>query len=820
MDVSDCAGVRRELTRMEVEELRRREETGGGPVTRAGWEKLRGLIEDRRLGLDKVTGSLKVLGSSDGIGPDVIEVSGSDWLREEEGDIDVSEERCSIEIDRESIRSDRSRKFSFLDRIEDDKREPELDSKIVDKRKNGGLEEETVRLRTLTGGEKWDRREEAVKADSRWQRVVVESGYAGEEVIETERIERLVLPESYKLGLEKKGAELNNSDRPTNNFGVGRMPLFPVGAGEEGRNWISSFHKGGCIACVGESGERLHQGRNGKPVILIVGDEAVPMTCGVTVEMEKEACCWILKKEHLGLEEVGGMLRRINCGKQDSDRRKGIRPHDFFLPAGSKVLVSSYVHLRHGGLAKYIEDFAKMVRDVWGVTGDAGVEVLPVAPVVYDGLDELGRELIAGLCDWIGWIGRKAGRDSIVQLAATGGGDREESVCGRVVYAPMAVVQKPKGGGVGGWRVTSGRGMELTVISDKNREVEIRRVLPSTELGRMEEGQGEAGDGEEERECREGFGNGVSMEAEFAFTKAVGEYCREAVREGSYRGNYVLNIKEQMEQRVRRESRDSGKVRVMVIGGSQMRRIGREMVRVGGTVIRDLRVIPVYGQLDEAEMGRVIERVKAEEGRFDRIVVGGPSNSVLVHGREGERGHRPERSVVAVRGEKGEVMCLKTRYHMTEPTRITMSERRRLVDRVIDMIGKVREVTGVRETCYVTMYPRHLTRCCGRVGHMTEGDCMTASSIRRDVDADIVEELREKDWGVRIVEWWATLKLNGEGTTRDLDGLGILCEDGVHLQHRRVNVAAVHLCEVLMVVEEEEDSERGSFTSSKRLRRE
>ncbi len=34
------------------------------------------------------------------------------------------------------------------------------------------------------------------------------------------------------------------------------------------------------------------------------------------------------------------------------------------------------------------------------------------------------------------------------------------------------------------------------------------------------------------------------MEAEYAFTKAVGEYCREAVKEGSFRGGYRMNLKE------------------------------------------------------------------------------------------------------------------------------------------------------------------------------------------------------------------------------------------------------------------------------------
>ncbi len=39
-----------------------------------------------------------------------------------------------------------------------------------------------------------------------------------------------------------------------------------------------------------------------------------------------------------------------------------------------------------------------------------------------------------------------------------------------------------------------------------------------------------------EKERRETFDKGVSVEAEYAFTKAVGDFCREAVKEGSFTG--------------------------------------------------------------------------------------------------------------------------------------------------------------------------------------------------------------------------------------------------------------------------------------------
>ncbi len=68
-----------------------------------------------------------------------------------------------------------------------------------------------------------------------------------------------------------------------------------------------------------------------------------------------------------------------------------------------------------------------MVRAVWEVTGDSGIEVLPVCPVVYEGLDEVGGRLISGIQDWIRWISEEGGRQSISLLAETGG---KETVVG------------------------------------------------------------------------------------------------------------------------------------------------------------------------------------------------------------------------------------------------------------------------------------------------------------------------------------------------------------------------------------------------------
>jgi hypothetical protein len=176
------------------------------------------------------------------------------------------------------------------------------------------------------------------------------------------------------------------------------------------------------VSCRDEHGKLNHKGRDGQPNVLIVGDEAVPSTVGFTDrdrnDGKGDSCAWILKIEHLGLKEVSGVLRKVNLDKKAADRSNGKREHNFFLANGSKILVSSYVHLRKEGLDGYISDFNAMLKSVQGVVGKANIEVLPVVPVVREGMDKVGRELVSmlrvGGLDWVGeWkrIGKKVGWD-------------------------------------------------------------------------------------------------------------------------------------------------------------------------------------------------------------------------------------------------------------------------------------------------------------------------------------------------------------------------------------------------------------------------
>ena len=89
---------------------------------------------------------------------------------------------------------------------------------------------------------------------------------------------------------------------------------------------------------------------------------------GYTKVGEGKMCCWVFKKEHLALQEVVGVLKRLEEEKREWDKECWRRPHNMFIPNGSKILVGSYVHLRREGLEGYISDFNNMVKDIWGIT--------------------------------------------------------------------------------------------------------------------------------------------------------------------------------------------------------------------------------------------------------------------------------------------------------------------------------------------------------------------------------------------------------------------------------------------------------------------
>jgi hypothetical protein len=471
---------------------------------------------------------------------------------------------------------------------------------------------------------------------------------------------------------------LNNSSKFKNNFGINKEGLFPGGRDDkrEEKNWLATFTKSGCIACRNEQGRVNHTGRDGTPVVLVVGDESVPSVVGHTDEGERETrCAWVLKKEHLALEEVAGILDRVNKQKREADKKRGKRMHEFFVPNGSKILVGSYVHLRREGLEGYVADFNSMVRAIREVTGDCGIEVLPVAPVVFEGLDETGKFLIQGAREWIKWVGEKSGREEICALSETGGRETEDECEQTVIWRPTFMISHGKQAGV---NVLRERGNTMTLLREGRVEWKLRKAGLAREISRLTGGSGsrraegametdgtgdntdrmkQHTDDDDKQKKRDSFECGVSIEGEFAFVRAVGDLCKKGVRAGRFRGNYNFNLKRQMEMRelieLRSEKREN--VSVIFVGGSQMGRLAKEIAKNEGRGVLVQGMVRVKGKLDEKAVDDALEELAGLKDQPEKILIGGPTNSLVEHGSGENRGFGPERQVkVRINQDSGE----------------------------------------------------------------------------------------------------------------------------------------------------------------------
>ncbi len=492
-----------------------------------------------------------------------------------------------------------------MDEMGDEGVDPELEEKISTDRKQKRVEDVKVVRRGLLGTVGWEWREKEGREEKRWKRMSggFETGVDGK-LEWKEREEKIPLPEDFRLGLEERGPQMNHSGRTWNNFGNSRTPIFPGGKDgkQESRNWLASFTKSGCLNCRDEDGKVTHKSRSGDPVILVIGDEAAPTVVGHTEKGSNECtCAWVFKKEHLGLNEVAGILKKINDEKRAFDKQRGKREHEFFIPAGSKIMVASYVHLRREGLEGYMTDFNGMVCDVMSITGDIGIEVVPCVPVIFGGLDDIGRELLGGVREWLCWIAKKSGREEFVKLSKTGGREAEEWRGDEkvVFWRPSFMLMH---GRQNGMDVLLTRGNTLTLIRGERTETVFKKALPASEIGRM---KGSTSERDEEKRKRGDFGNGISIEGEFAFTKAVGNFCKVAVSRGRFKGNYRFNLKEQMRQRAGMGMRNVEDASMVILGGSQMGRMKDEIVELKDG-LRVEKMVRMQGEwTDEGEQSSI-----------------------------------------------------------------------------------------------------------------------------------------------------------------------------------------------------------------------
>jgi hypothetical protein len=199
--------------------------------------------------------------------------------------------------------------------------------------------------------------------------------------------------------------------------------------------------------------------------------------------------------------------------------------------------------------------------------------------------------------------------------------------------------------------------------------------------------------------------------------------------------------------------------------------------------------------LTEEEVNKALRELAVIEDYPTSIVIGGPGNSLMEHGVGDGRGFGPERTVKVRQSTVGKVVeRWEVKYHMSEPRKISMVEKRQLVDRVVRLVREANELFPESLVVYMTMFPRHVDKCCEKDGHMKTADVIGLDSVRRDVDRDVIEMLQDLDKDIRVLQWWDILGLDKDKTVNEVRSMRVMDGDGVHLSSRANRNAAVNLC--------------------------
>jgi hypothetical protein len=202
----------------------------------------------------------------------------------------------------------------------------------------------------------------------------------------------------------------------------------------------------------------------------------------------------------------------------------------------------------------------------------------------------------------------------------------------------------------------------------------------------------------------------------------------------------------------------------------------------------------------------VLEEVALRKDEVDVVVVGGPTNSLVLHGKEGERGFGGERQVRVVKNSDGEEEWTVT-YHMTDPVRITMTEKVELVESMVELVVELKRVVGDEvRVIHATMFPRFVERCCD--DHMTDEDVWLFDGIRRDVNRELKDGLMDSGVVVETVDWWTMVGARNEMTVNEIKRFGMVDSDNVHLTRKMNRNAASALLHRLLETTTREEGKR------------
>jgi hypothetical protein len=81
---------------------------------------------------------------------------------------------------------------------------------------------------------------------------------------------------------------------------------------------------------------------------------------------------------------------------------------------------------------------------------------------------------------------------------------------------------------------------------------------------------------------------------------------------------------------------------------------------------------------------------------------------------------------------------------------------------------------------------------------MMKDDVVVIDGIRRDVDKDIVDGIREQDRTAAIIQWWEAIGLDKDMTAEETCDMKVVDHDGVHLTSKANGNAALFICDRLL----------------------
>jgi hypothetical protein len=208
------------------------------------WGKVTGFLAGKKVRRGEEPGSLVVCGeekgNTDGEGLVDLEDIGKELedgvvvLLEENVEDDTAEVRS---VGSESLNGGKKGGWEFLENLEGEERVEELDRKLEQNRKRKWEDDGTVKQKGLLNMVGWVAREKEGKSEKRWKRKVGRTRQDEDgRLVRSVDEEGIPLPKQFRLGLERKGVELNHASRARNNFGMNRRGLTgnTAGRGEKG----------------------------------------------------------------------------------------------------------------------------------------------------------------------------------------------------------------------------------------------------------------------------------------------------------------------------------------------------------------------------------------------------------------------------------------------------------------------------------------------------------------------------------------------------------------------------------------------------------